>query len=274
MFGSVSRGVSRLLVRPAAGPNYQRVVCIHVIPPVYSNFGQGKFSLMINLKSFSTSSQNVNNSSQKKEEQQEQKKEQKEQNWQQSQHQKKRTPFETYSHWLNTYPLLTKAISSAAIVASGDVFAQLVVERSEEFSFRRLLTMGIMGGVIIGPVLHVWYNVLNKVFVAQTTMGAVTRMAADQAIFAPLFIPVIFGFMFGVEGRWDQLPDHLRNHWWDTTLTNWTLWIPAQFITFRFVPASFQVIFVNIVALGWNTYISWKGHVDHEKHLVLEDNGE
>eukprot|EP00462_Mataza_sp_D1_P017803 CAMPEP_0175153486 /NCGR_PEP_ID=MMETSP0087-20121206/19766_1 /TAXON_ID=136419 /ORGANISM="Unknown Unknown, Strain D1" /LENGTH=268 /DNA_ID=CAMNT_0016440175 /DNA_START=19 /DNA_END=825 /DNA_ORIENTATION=+ len=176
----------------------------------------------------------------------------------------KKTFFEQYEHWLNEYPLLTKAISSAFIVAMGDVFAQLAIEHNDKFNWQRLLNMGIMGGIIIGPTLHVWYGVLNRVFVSQTTAGAVTRMAADQAVFAPLFIPVIFGYIFAVEGRLGDLEQHLRNNWWDTTLTNWTLWIPAQFITFRFIPANFQVIFVNIVALAWNTYVSWKGHIDHK----------
>jgi hypothetical protein len=38
------------------------------------------------------------------------------------------------------------------------------------------------------------------------------------------------------------------------------LWIPANFVTFRFVPLRFQVLFANVIALGWNAYLSWATH--------------
>lgn len=224
------------------------------------------------LTSFSTSTpeKNQSNCSQKNEKTHQEQGEQGEQK-QQGEQKKKRSPFEQYTDYLNTHPFITKAITSAFIVSAGDIFAQLAIERTDQFNFKRFCTMGVMGGIVIAPTLHFWYGALNRYITAQTTMGAVTRMLADQFLFAPLFIPVIFGFMFSVEGRIDQLEEHLRKNWWDTTLANWKLWIPAQFITFRFIPVNMQVNFVNLVALGWNTYVSWKGHQVTE-HVEVNSN--
>lgn len=41
---------------------------------------------------------------------------------------------------------------------------------------------------------------------------------------------------------------------------NWLLWIPAQFINFKFVPPNLRVLAVNVVALVWNVYMSFQSH--------------
>jgi len=118
----------------------------------------------------------------------------------------------------------------------------------------------MLGGLIVAPTLHTWYNFLNGTFTSPTTTGALLRLACDQGLFAPLFIVVIFTFMLGMDGRFDDLPEHLRANFVDATVTNWALWIPSMFVVFRFVPPSFQVLVVNGVALIWNTYLSYVGH--------------
>lgn len=42
-----------------------------------------------------------------------------------------------------------------------------------------------------------------------------------------------------------------------TVRSNWILWVPANFVNFRFVPVPLQVAFSNFVALFWNTYVSF-----------------
>lgn len=40
-------------------------------------------------------------------------------------------------------------------------------------------------------------------------------------------------------------------------MANWSLWLPAQCINFRFVPNKFQVLYSNVIALIWNVYLSY-----------------
>jgi hypothetical protein len=49
-------------------------------------------------------------------------------------------------------------------------------------------------------------------------------------------------------------------------MANWNIWIPFQFLNFRFVPLNLQVAAANVVALLWNTYLSWASH----KEVVVE----
>lgn len=59
------------------------------------------------------------------------------------------------------------------------------------------------------------------------------------------------------QGKPEQIKDELRTNWPSTVKANWMLWVPAQFINFRFVPVHHQVLVANITALLWNVYFSY-----------------
>lgn len=162
----------------------------------------------------------------------------------------------TYNAWLSDMPLLTKAVTSAIIVSTGDIFCQLFIT-DEPFSYRRAANFFFLGGAIIAPVLHNWFPILYRLSPGDKLINVAGRVGLDQTLFAPLFIPGFFGCVFALEGRLGDLPGHLEKTYWPTLKTNWMLWIPAQFITFQFIPLHLQVLWVNGIALVWNTYLSW-----------------
>eukprot|EP00941_MAST-03F_sp_MAST-3F-sp1_P003344 g3344.t1 len=172
-----------------------------------------------------------------------------------------------YSSLLVSHPLLTKSITSGVLVAAGDAVCQLAIEQ-QSLDMKRLLRMAFLGTALIGPTLHIWYGRLHKLVPAQTTVGALQRLALDQLVFGPTFIVIFFTALFGLEGRIADIPQHLRENYIESVLTNWTMWVPGNFINFRFVPPHYQVLFSNFIALFWNTYLSWNGHRgEHEEKL-------
>ncbi len=92
------------------------------------------------------------------------------------------------------------------------------------------------------------------------TPGAIARMAADQFVFAPVFVGSIVAAIMALEGHAAEVPDKLRNDLFTIIKSNWAVWVPFQFLNFRFVPVHLQVLASNVVALGWNTYMSWASH--------------
>jgi len=44
-----------------------------------------------------------------------------------------------------------------------------------------------------------------------------------------------------VQGKADQIVRKLQQDWPETIKVNWVLWIPAQFINFKFVPPNLTV---------------------------------
>lgn len=50
----------------------------------------------------------------------------------------------------------------------------------------------------------------------------------------------------------------LKHDFPDILVANWKLWPAVQLLNFYFVPLNFQVVLVQLVAVFWNTYISFK----------------
>lgn len=63
-----------------------------------------------------------------------------------------------------------------------------------------------------------------------------------------------------LEGRPNEVPAKLRSDWVGVVQSNWHLWIPVQLLNFTAVPANLRVLVTNLVAVGWNAYLSYASH--------------
>lgn len=167
--------------------------------------------------------------------------------------------WEKYLALLETRPLATKIVTGGAIGGAGDLGCQLVLEDGK-LDLKRLAIFTAMNGALVSPVLHLWYRFLGATVPGVATPAIAKRLAMDQLGFAPTFLPVFFSTLLALEGQADRIPDKLRQDWWPTTRANWTVWVPAQLLNFRFVPAPLQVLFANVVGLFWNAYLSFVSH--------------
>jgi len=134
------------------------------------------------------------------------------------------------------------------------------------YDWHRTLKFFFLGGVVVGPALHHWYSFLVRFSPAQTTAGALKRLALDQLVFAPTFIPVFFSGLQFLDGNFDlkQLRGKLERDYVDTLVANYLLWVPAMLINFRLVPMQYQVLFSNAVGFGWNVFLSAVSHKEGE----------
>lgn len=164
-----------------------------------------------------------------------------------------------YMKLLHDHPVLTKSVTSAAIAGSGDFMCQMCFE-SSDFNWKRFGIFTFLGGVYIGPLLHGWYGLLGRYVPGTSTRAVMTRLVADQALFAPPTVASFFSLLLLLEGKAGEIPDKLQTDWWPTVQANWSVWIPAQFVNFRFIPANLQVLFANVVGLVWNSYLSYMSY--------------
>lgn len=169
------------------------------------------------------------------------------------------TIWSFYLLQLEKNPLVTKAITSGLLNGVGDAIAQLSFS-DEDFNWKRFAIFQLLGFVLIGPALHVWYGALARMFSAPGTSSALGRLAMDQILFAPFFLGSIISSIMVLEGHASEVPAKLKGDLFTIVKSNWVLWVPFQFINFRFVPQHLQVLASNCVALGWNTYMSWASH--------------
>ncbi|KAI4319649.1 hypothetical protein MLD38_033226 [Melastoma candidum] len=165
-----------------------------------------------------------------------------------------------YLFILEKYPVITKAVTSALLNFLGDFICQLVIDRASSFDLKRSFMFTFLGMVLVGPTLHFWYQNLSRLITVPGASGALMRLIVDQFIFSPIFIGVFLSALVTLEGRPSEVLLKLRQEWFPAVLANWKLWIPFQFLNFRFVPQQFQVLTANVIALVWNVILSFLAH--------------
>ncbi|KAG9146398.1 hypothetical protein Leryth_020128 [Lithospermum erythrorhizon] len=146
-----------------------------------------------------------------------------------------------YLCMLEKYPVRTKAATSALLNLIGDLVCQLVIDKTPSLDLKRIARFSLLGFCLVGPTLHFWYLYLSKLVTVPGASGAAMRLVLDQFVFAPMFIGVFFTALMTLEGKPLQVIPKLQQEWFSSVIANWQLWIPFQFLNFRFVPQQLQV---------------------------------
>jgi len=222
--------------------------------------------------------------------------------------------FDWYSEKLSTHPLLTKSLTGAIIAAAGDVMCQagtytptkkdkegtsirtVTITASsnssssigkwlesfwqEGWDYRRSLHFFILGFVFVAPTSHYWYGGMAKHAWTrgQSFKQISKRVVLDQFVWTPVFFVIWLGGFWSMEANevnLSHLQEQLTTSLPDIMVANWILWIPAQYINFYACPVKFQVLFVNLIELGWNCYLSFAasggghGHSHNHNHSIV-----
>jgi len=72
-----------------------------------------------------------------------------------------------------------------------------------------------------------------------------------------------------LDGDFNKIPAKLKADWFPTVVANYAVWVPCQFVNFRFVPPHLQVLWANCVGFFWNIYLSYTCYKDkaHVKNV-------
>ncbi|RPB25690.1 hypothetical protein L211DRAFT_96770 [Terfezia boudieri ATCC MYA-4762] len=164
-----------------------------------------------------------------------------------------------YQTRLARSPLLTQSVTTGILFAAGDCISQQVVERRgfQNYDVLRTARMGAYGGFIFGPMVVQWYRLLERSirFPGRPSMEIVSRVAADQLIFTPVNMVFFFSGLSLLEGG--SVTEKLKSSYSSTLLTNWMVWPAVQLVNFKLVPLNHRLLVVNLISLGWNSYLSY-----------------
>jgi hypothetical protein len=109
--------------------------------------------------------------------------------------------IERYSRFVDKSPLIAKAVTAGLVSAMANLFSQTIVPlqghsqlSSIIISWRRVTAFMLTGFLFIGPYLHVWYDLLNRVCAPcqQPATRAIVKMLVDQTIGVCIFFPLYF----------------------------------------------------------------------------------
>lgn len=174
--------------------------------------------------------------------------------------------FAHYKTALVKHPYAVQSVQTGALLWLGDVIAQKGLE-SKEYDKMRAARMTAMG-IMIGPSVHVWYLTLERFLGKKKDLRTgLTKVAIDQLLFAPIVLVVFISTLSTLEGKsLSEIQTKVRAEFKDLIIANYKLWPAVQVINFTLVPVEYRVLFLQVVAVGWNTFLAWKLHM----HEALE----
>ncbi|KAJ6487615.1 hypothetical protein C8R45DRAFT_252708 [Mycena sanguinolenta] len=166
--------------------------------------------------------------------------------------------FRAYNALLIRRPMLAQCGTATVLFGAGDIIAQQAVERKgKEHDFARTARLAFYGGVVFGPAMTKWYQLLNRIQFKSPTKGVIYRVWLDQCVLTPGAVIVFFGSMALLEGNPKDIVPRIGAGYVPTLLRNWAVFVPTQIINFWIVPPHLRFLVVSVVSLFWNTYLSF-----------------
>uniref|UniRef100_A0A3Q3ALF2 Mitochondrial inner membrane protein Mpv17 n=1 Tax=Kryptolebias marmoratus TaxID=37003 RepID=A0A3Q3ALF2_KRYMA len=172
--------------------------------------------------------------------------------------------WRSYQVLMTKYPWTVQIVTAGSLVGVGDVISQQLIERRglAHHNVRRTARMMSIGFFFVGPVIGSWYRVLDRLVVGGTKGAAMKKMLVDQLCFAPCFLGAflcISGALNGLSveenvAKLRRVRDETQKH------RIYLLWPPVQIANFYFIPLHHRLAVVQIVAVAWNSYLTWKAN--------------
>ncbi|KAJ1422743.1 hypothetical protein B484DRAFT_452203 [Ochromonadaceae sp. CCMP2298] len=182
-----------------------------------------------------------------------------------------RATASTYRSAINVFYTLNPRVANAGIgcvtFCLGDLLAQYVESKTKgqryKPDFSRAASVGCFGAVSNGVFLHSWYLLLDKVVGSsmKSKMGVITKVVADQLVYAPFTITSYFAFASvrsspDLASAKEQFLSKMKESFVRTFASDACLWPVANAFNFKFIPLIYRASFTAVVQVVWQTYLS------------------
>lgn len=137
---------------------------------------------------------------------------------------------------------------------------------SKPYNWERTARFGLFNLILFMPSLHFYTaKLLPRLFVVRSLASLLKKLAFDQTIGCSAFVVLFYVGMSAFEGKGLEAGiKNVKEKYWRTMKTGWMIWPAANLLNYGLIPIHFQVLFTNIVAFGWNAYLSFMQNSYHK----------
>lgn len=170
-------------------------------------------------------------------------------------------PLRAYGRMQKRSPLMTQWESALIIYYLGDLCSQTMstnVFVDAEYEPIRGLRAMIIGSISSIPS-YKWFLFLGNNFnYASWPLSLCVKVVINQTFFTPIFNTYFFGMQTLLSGGSFADAKERVVHTVPVSWKNsWKLWPAVTAFSFTFVPWQYRNVFAGVIAIGWQTYLSW-----------------
>ncbi|OMJ67700.1 hypothetical protein SteCoe_35063 [Stentor coeruleus] len=172
-----------------------------------------------------------------------------------------RTMWKKYVYSLDNYPVMTKAFTGAAFGCIGDLLSQCLIEKQVTLNKKRnfiVMSYGSIETIIEGQY---WMNFLEKFVGKQVTItNALKKTLLDLTFFAPFEIALFMAWTNYLEKSPTKLASKIKEDYPLMLVNGYFFWVPASFLCFYVVPMKHRALYLCILSVLWDTFMSYAAH--------------
>jgi len=173
--------------------------------------------------------------------------------------------WRAYARLVERFPWGSQIAQTGVLVATGDVLAQLVVERKSfrKIESRRVMRFFLMGTFFVAPCVRSWFLVLERAIPLSCCKGSLAKMVLDQGLYAPCYIIMFISTVGVLQGLGkEDIKDKLKEEYVNIMKANYAIWPAAQFLNLYFVPFQHRILMVNFIGLFWRTFLATRTNLE------------
>ncbi|KNC99011.1 uncharacterized protein SPPG_05961 [Spizellomyces punctatus DAOM BR117] len=171
--------------------------------------------------------------------------------------------------------LVRASLTSGTLYTIGDLLNQGFVEPrvsgSDRSQFRdvdwlRTGKFALTGALLHGPFFLYGFTMLDRLCGQARSLGAVFKKSVAGQVL--LFPPYVLSFLSMTALLDGQSPwDRIQSRFVPIMVNGSIVWPIANVINFRYLPSQWRIAYINIVGIGWNTYLSFNTR-QHTKRAI------
>jgi hypothetical protein len=152
--------------------------------------------------------------------------------------------------------ILRAALTSGSLYVAGDIINQTIQHQSVDW--KQTAKFGLIGFTCHGPYFRYGLNWLERFGTGTNLKTVLIKSFAGQGIVFPPYIALFLGYSAILDSK-DPI-QNIKDKYITIFTKGWLVWPFANMVNFSLVPPPMRLAFINLVGIGWNSYLSFAAY--------------